>query len=92
MAAHGGRTIGDAEFQLLARTHIHRLGNRHVLVLERHALMHIETIGAGLVGDPLATEEAGIKMNVAFDEAGQDQQPGEIHDLLPAPLQRRRPW
>ena len=60
MAAHLRAAVGDAEIELIARSHIHRRSLGHVLGLEGDALMHVEPVGARLVRPPGVAIEAGV--------------------------------
>ena len=79
MAAHLQGAVGDAEIELVAGALIHRRGGGHVLGLKGHALMHVETVGAGLVRDPAVAVKAGVEMDMALDKSGNDERAAEIH-------------
>jgi hypothetical protein len=82
MASHPRRTIGDAKIQLVTRTHIHRCSDRHILTLILDSLADIEASPTRFVRLPGISIEAGVEVNVAFDESWNDKFSAEI-DLLP---------
>ena len=49
---------------------------------KRHAFMHVEPVGAWLVRAPGIAIEAGVEMDVAFDEAGNDEGVAEVDGLV----------
>ena len=78
VAAHLERAVGDAQLELLAGALVHRRSHRHVLGLEGDALMHVEAVGAGFVGDPPVAVEAGVEVDMPFHEARHEQRAGDV--------------
>ena len=76
--------VADAEVELVARPLVHRRRHGQVLGLEGHAFVHVESVGAWLVRTPGVAIEAGVEMDVAFDEAGNDEGVAEIDRLSTA--------
>ena len=81
VAAHPRRAIGDAQLELVAGALVHGCRSRHVAVLDFDALADVEAGSVGDVGPPCVAIEAGVEMDMAFDEAGNHELPAKIDNL-----------
>ncbi len=90
VAAHLKAAVGDAKRDLIARPLIHRRGLGHIFRLKRDALMHVESVGARLMRNPLVAVEARIEMDMPLDETRRQQRAFNVDGRRLIPTQARR--